>query len=199
MTTQEAHKKFEGQITALWLVAHYLNRAVSLLRKSNEGKVHLKTKKEIDLMRIVLTHYIVNNSASLFDDKDKRNNSLRNIAKRFERHFPINFFSEYLEYVDKFRIKHKKDLARIEKNRNLSTAHLGAGEKERLGWDSTTAQKLDKILGTKSSVAQEDSLRFITPFQLFEMKIVEEIPELLSALDSLQMKFAGLNNYPGNE
>lgn len=187
MTTQEAEKEFDGQLTALELVLIYLDRAISLLHRSLEGKVPL-SDRDNTFVRIVLTHYIVNNIAALFDDKDKKVNSLVNIAKRFEGNFPHEFFTEYRTSIEEFRMKHKADLARIAKNRNLMTAHLGASKKERLGWSPPIAKKMDKILGTKSTVAQDDSLRFITPFQIFDMPIMKDVPELQKAIENLRFK-----------
>lgn len=187
MTPQEAQKEFEGQLAALELVVMYLDQAVSLLHRSVGGKVSL-VNRDNSFLRIVLTHYIVNNLAALFDDKDKKVNSLLNIAKRFEGYFPNRFFSEYIASIREFRMKHASDLERITKNRNLMTAHLGASKKERLGWSPQVAKKMDKFLGTQPSVAQNDSLRFITPFQLFDMHIIQGIPRLGKILQELNFK-----------
>lgn len=186
---QEAQKEFEGQLAALELVVMYLGQAISLLRRSNEGKVSLVGRKDNTLVRIVLTHYIVNNFNSLFDDKDRKVNSLSNIPKRFKKYFPSNFFSEYVVSVEDLRIKYASDLERIAKNRHLSTAHLGADKNERLGWPPHVAKNMDELLGTQSPVAQKDSLQFITPFQIFEMPIIEALPSLKNIVEELQIKF----------
>ncbi len=180
-------KKFDEQLAALEVVVLYLCQAVNLLRRSVEGQISLPNKKENDLLRLVLTHYIINNLASLFDE-GRRINSLMKICSRFEKNFPNDFFLEYIAFVEKFHIKHTEDLKRIEKNRHLSTAHLGADEREQLGWSPQVAKNMDELLGTQSPVAQEYSLQFITPFQLFEMSIMQEIPELKSVLKELRAK-----------
>lgn len=187
MTPQKAQKEFEGQLAALELVVMYLDQAVSLLRRSVEGKLSLK-HKDNDIVRIVSTHYIVNNLNALFDNKEKRN-SLSNIAKNFEKHFPNNFFSGHVTSIGDLRIKYAADLERIKKNRHLSTAHLGADKNERLGWPPHVAKNIDEILGTQSPVAQKDSLRFITPFQVFDMSIIQAIPKIKGILEELQIKF----------
>lgn len=189
MTPKEVQKEFEAQIATLELVVMYLDQAVSFLLRSIEGKLSLKNKKDSDLMRLVLTHYIVNNLNALFDNKDKKVNSLSNIAKRFEKHFPNNFFSEYATSIADLRIKYAPDLERIEKNRHLSTAHLGADKNERLGWPPHVAKNMDKILGTQSSIAQKEALQFITPFQIFDMAIIQAIPRIKDILEELQVKF----------
>jgi len=188
MTPKEAYKEFEEQLAALEVVVLYVSRTISLLRRSVEGKIPITNKQDSDMIRVALTHYIVNNLNALFDDKDRKVNSLKNITKRFEGHFPTNVFSEYAASVEEFRAKHLKDLERIQKNRHLSTAHLGASREERLGWPPHVAKNMDRLLGTKSSVAKSDSLRFITPYQLFEMPIIENVPRLEKILEELNTK-----------
>lgn len=194
MTPQEARAEFEGQLAALELVAMYLGQTVSLLRRCVEGEISLLGKKDNDLMHIAFTHYIVNNLFALFDDGSRDVNSLTRVAKRFKSHFPHNFFSEYLTSVEKFRTRHAVDLERIGKNRNLSTAHLGASKKEQLGWPPHIAKNIDQILGTQSSVAQNDSLRFITPLSIFEMPVMRDILEIESILEELRFKTIGVRN-----
>lgn len=188
MTQQEAQKEFEGQIVALELVVMYLGQAVSLLRRSIEGKLPITKKKDSDLIRLALTHYIVNNLNALFDNRGKKVNSLSRIAKRFEKDFPNNFFVKYDNSISDLRIKYVVDLERVEKNRHLSTAHLGADKNEHLGWPPHVAKNLDELLGTQSPIAQNDPLCFITPFQLFDMPIIQAIPEIKSILEELQVK-----------
>lgn len=191
MTPKETQKEFEGQLAAIEIVVIFLGRAISLLRRSIEGKISLKNKGDVDLMRLALTHYIVNNLAALFNDKNRKVNSLPNIAKHLERHVPNNFFLEHNVSTAEFIRKYADDLERIEKNRHLSTAHLGASKNERLGWSPQLAKNIDEILGTQSSVAKNDSLRFITPYQLLDMPIIQSIPEIKSIVENLNLKFIG--------
>src|SRR3989344_8361813 len=184
----KTYKEFEGQLAALEMVVIYLDRAIFLLRRSIEGKISVTNKRDSDILRLALTHYIVTNLASLFDYKNRRVNSLGNIAQHFKEHFPSHLFSEYTTSIEEFRKKHAKDLERIRKNRHLSTAHLGASKEEQLGWPLHVAKNIDRLLGTKSSVAKSDSLRFITPYQLFEMPIIENVPRLEKILEELNTK-----------
>lgn len=182
---QQVHKQFESQLAALELVVLNVRASISLLRRSVEGKLSLKNKDD-RLMRVVLTHYIVNNLAALFD---KKNNSLPKIAIQFKKDFPKDFFSGYSRTVNEFIKTHDADLKRIRKNRNLSTAHLGDGKNGKLGWSSQVAKNIDRVLGTQSSVATDGAHRFITPFQIFDMPIMDNIQKLKDALEELSIKF----------
>ena len=109
-------KEFEGQLAALDVVVIYVDRAISLLRRSIEGQITITNKHDSDIMRHTLTHYVVNNLAALFDE-DRRVNSLITIASRFKKQFPNNFFSEHIKATEDFKNKYDSDLKRIRKNR----------------------------------------------------------------------------------
>ncbi|MDP3956743.1 MAG: hypothetical protein Q8P97_01985 [bacterium] len=191
MSIQEAQKEFEEQLAALEVVVDYLSQAYSLLRRSVEGKISLKGK-DARLVGIVLTHYIVNNLAALFDNGSDVN-SLTKITERFKKIFPDQFFSEYKAAVEKIRISCGADLERISKNRHLMTAHLGASQRERLGYGSQMAKNLDEIFGTQSHIAEKDSLQFISPYQLLDMIILIEIPKLRKILETLNSRVLLMN------
>jgi hypothetical protein len=191
MATKKVQEKFESHLAALELVVMYLHQSVSLLLRSIEGKLPIKNKKDSDLLRLALTHYIVNNLNALFDDKGKNVNSLSKIAKRFENNLPKDFFFEYLISIEKLRKEFAADLERIKKNRDQSTAHLGADEYEQLGWAPRVAKNMDELLGTRSSVAQKKSLEFITPYQIYVMPIIQALPKIKNTLEELRMKFWG--------
>ena len=75
----------------------------------------------------------------------------------------------------------------MRKNRNLSSAHLGASDKEKLGWNPQIAQKLEEWFGQESSAAKTKELEFITPINVLEMKIIHNVPKICAALVDLQM------------
>lgn len=185
----KGHKEFEKHIAAIEIVITYIERSLSLLQRSVEGQLPLTNKKDVDIMRLALTHYIVNNLRSLFDDRDRNVNSLPNLVKHFGTYFPTNFFLEFKDSISNFRVKYSGDLKRIEKNRHLSTAHLGSGKGENLGWKPEVAKNIDELLGTESSIAINPSLLFVTPYSILEMPIIKSIAKLKNIVESLQIKF----------
>lgn len=180
-------KEFEERLAALEIVTEYVDRALSLLHQMVTGEITISKKSENDLMRLALTHYVINNLFALFDTK-KENNSLVNLSKHFEAQFPNNFFSEFSQAIENMKVIHRRDLERLKKNRHLSTAHLGASKREKLGWSPEVARNIDEILGTQSSVASVESLIFITPYQILEMPIAKTLPILKNILQDLQIK-----------
>ncbi|MBI3638310.1 hypothetical protein HY227_01035 [Candidatus Wolfebacteria bacterium] len=169
------------------IVIEYLDRAIKLL-KSQQIKINTDiNKKNKYIVELALTHFVVNNLASLLNNKSKNLISLERVPVRFEKSFPYNFFSEYIAAIKHIKNDYKKDLERIEKNRNLAMAHLGGG-KERLGYDQFTAQKIDKFFGTKSSIAAEDKFLFITSTNILEMPIINVIGKIKKILEELNWK-----------
>lgn len=196
MVSKETLDKFNGQVATLDVVVDLLDRAIKLLKNQR-----IKFNTEIDeknkyIVEFALTHYIVNNLASLFDNKGKNLISLERIPTRFGKSFHHNFFSEYIVAIKCFKDAHKKDLERIEKNRNLGMAHLGGGE-ERLGYDQSTAQRIDKIFGIKSNIAPEYKFLFITPINIFKMPIIDAIEEIKKILGNLNLKILGTSTETG--
>ncbi len=188
MTPYEARKKFDSALAALELEVAHTKDCIDLLGKSIQGKLQrFKNPKETRCLRLALTHEITNCLALLFDNKSKDINSLYRIAIRFKDHLPMNMFTEYERGLAEYANKHLKDIARIEKNRNLSSAHLGI--REQLGWTENVAKNIDKILGTESTVAVNESLLFITPAQIFDMQIVEDTNVIVCLLEALRYKF----------
>ena len=184
----ERYEKFERQFAALQIVVLNIIQTASLLSRLLTKEEISLSKKDNGCIQLALTHYVVNNLAALFDNHKKDANSLIRITKRFEKDFPGGFFSEYTTQIENFQRKHITDLERVEKNRNLSSAHLGANEEEELGWSSDFAKRIDRILGTKSSVAKNNSLVFITASELSRMSIIMNIEELEDVLEGLQYK-----------
>ncbi|MFH1694545.1 MAG: hypothetical protein ABH880_02210 [Patescibacteria group bacterium] len=177
----------QEQLAALFVVIDRLEKSVDFLERCLSGRISFLLDRDTVTTRMVTTHYIVNNLYALFDDGKKEANSLPRIARRFEKHFPRNFFSEYLDSVQKLSRTYADDIERLEKNRHLSTAHIYASEKEQLGWDPVTAERINKTFGGRTHVAKKKSLHFITPNNVLDMSIIGAIPEIKNTLSKLQL------------
>lgn len=183
----QTRDKLNGYLTDMWIVLDRLEKSVSLLRRCNEREVSLPGNDMI-IIRIALTHFIVNNLHSIFNNNRRDANSLLQVPKRFEAELPNGFFSECIASVKEFRRENKADLERIKKNRDLSTGHLSVSREEQLGWDSKTARKIEEIYGTKTRLASEDSLIFITQDNILNMPIIQNFPQIGAILEELQTK-----------
>jgi hypothetical protein len=187
MISKKILTKFDSQIATLDIIIEYLERAIKLL-KSQEIKTNDKINdRNAYIIELAITHYITNNFSSLFNNKGKNLISLERIPIRFEKSFPKNFFFEYITNVKCIKDVHKEDLERIDKNRNLMTAHL-SGEEKQLGFDQITTQRINAIFGTKSNAALENKFIFITPTNILKMPILNSVEKIKKILEDINIK-----------
>lgn len=181
----EIQEQFNRRLAACELVLYYIQNNLVALSMLDET---LKFDHSvISSTKLALNHYIINNLVSLFDNNSTDVFSLPRLSTQYTKQFPHGFFDEYNEELAKFKTKFEKDIKRLEKNRHLSSAHFGA--KEELGWKPGAAKRMDDLFGTESPIAHKEELEFITPLNIKNIPLVQNLNALAGIVQDLRIKY----------
>ncbi|GEM_PF-6564901 len=182
---------FFEELATLFNTLDRIEKSIDFLDRCLDGQVNFLLDRDNATIRIVLHHYILNSIYNLFDNGNVDVISFFRITKRFKKNFRHDLFSEYLCSMKKFHSEYKSDLERIGKNRNLWTGHLGSYQNERLGFDPEEVKNV-RWYDPENFIAKKDSLIFITPENILDVGLVQNINKTQKFLTKLQFDFLGV-------